>query len=347
MDTFQLRKSFLGNQSQLAVLSKILILISSFVIYNFTLHFTKGEPDASLFNVAEAKGKAKVCICLADDRFSKADLNISRFQSLEDIKRDIREQAFNITNLNYWQMSALINQMYALEFDYDVIISDLSAYKDAFKDHPRKSVWLKPIFMLDMQHKRPDCTWFVAIDSDAYFWMLKHSVSLADWFSTSSLHEGSFAYHEFERIKRDRNGYYSWLEQNNVFLRIGLNGVFSSPQEGFPSTYGNRQHDFICAGVYFLKNCGRSKQFLKDWVYGPAESTDEEKSVMEKYAFKFSLEQRVLNFVLYPRYREGIYIYSFRDFGSKEGPMIRHVWHPIQEERAPRFLADLKILVEI
>lgn len=47
-----------------------------------------------------------------------------------------------------------------------------------------------------------------------------------------------------------------------------------------------------------------------------------------------SLEQRVLNMVLYPRYKNGIHIYSYRDFGSKDSPMIRHIWSAFRQNRS-------------
>jgi hypothetical protein len=56
--------------------------------------------------------------------------------------------------------------------------------------------------------------------------------------------------------------------------------MFSSPIEEFPNVY-----DFICAGVYFIKNGVRSKQFLQDWVSGPVDSSDEERAIMQEYAF--------------------------------------------------------------
>ncbi len=60
---------------------------------------------------------------------------------------------------------------------------------------------------------------------------------------------------------------------------MGLNGVFSNPAEGYPNLYEDDHNDFICAGVYFIKNDVRSKQFLHDWVSGPVDSSTEERAV--------------------------------------------------------------------
>lgn len=293
-------------------------------------------------NFTRARQEMKVCICLADDRYTDTDMQINSIHSIQELRQYARNLSNNSSELSYWRKTALINSAYAMKSGYDIILSDLSPYRKVFTE-PRPSVWLKPSFMLDLQYKRPDCDWFALIDSDAYFWMSNQTLSLSQWFSTSSLHEASPVYYEFEAEKRDRQGFYNWDEQKAFFL-VGLNGMFSSPAEGFPNVYEDRDNDFICAGVYFIKNGVRSKQFLHDWVSGPVDSSDEEMAIMQEYALKFSLEQRVLNMVLYPRYKDGIHIYSYRDFGSKNSPMIRHIWSAFHRERSRLMDKDLATL---
>lgn len=320
----------------------IFLISSIFLLYSF-FAWSKIANEANI-GIQKLTGSpaAKVCICLADDRFSAADLGLASLTSNEEIQEYARDR---FPDLEYWQMTAMINKVYALRFGYDVIMSDLSAYKHFFKDDDaRPSVWLKPLFMLDMQYRRPDCTWFASIDSDAYFWMSTQSISLRDWFSTASLHEASSKYQEFERMKRHKGGFFPWEEQHSSFLMIGLNGIFSSPVEGFPSSYGDIQGDFLCAGVYFIKNTHKSKQFLHDWVFGPFDSSAEEKAAMAEYSHKFSLEQRILNLILYPRFKEQMSIYSFKDFGSKDGQMVRHIWSQFHQERNPILHRDLNRL---
>jgi len=293
-------------------------------------------------SLTRARQEMKICICLADDRYTDTDMQLNNIKSLQELHQYARGLSENWSNLKFWQKSALMNSAYAIKSGYDVIMSDLSPYRDVFAE-PRPSVWLKPSFMLDLQYRRPDCDWFALIDSDAYFWMSNHTVSLSQWFSTASLHEASPGYYEFEAEKRNRRGFYDWDEQK-AFLLVGLNGMFSSPAEGFPNVYEDKDNDFICAGVYFIKNGARSKQFLHDWVSGPVDSSDEETAIMQEYAFKFSLEQRVLNMVMYPRYKDGFHIYSYRDFGSKNSPMIRHIWSAFHEERSCLMDKDLSAL---
>ena len=293
-------------------------------------------------SLTRARQEMKICICLADDRYTDTDMQLNNIKSLQELHQYARGLSQNWSNIKYWQKSALMNSAYAIKSGYDVIMSDLSPYRDVFAE-PRPSVWLKPSFMLDLQYKRPDCDWFALIDSDAYFWMSNHTVFLSQWFSTASLHEASPGYYEFEAEKRNRRGFYDWDEQE-AFLLVGLNGMFSSPAEGFPNVYEDKDNDFICAGVYFIKNGARSKQFLHDWVSGPVDSSDEETAIMQEYAFKFSLEQRVLNMVMYPRYKDGFHIYSYRDFGSKNSPMIRHIWSAFHEERSCLMDKDLSAL---
>lgn len=293
-------------------------------------------------SLAQTKQDMKVCICLADDRYTDNDMQLNNIRSLPQLRDYIRSFSKNSSELDYWQKTALMNGAYAIKVGYDIILSDLSPYRDTFPE-PRQSVWLKPSLMLDLQYKRPDCDWFALIDSDAYFWMSNQTISLSEWFSTASLHEASPGYYNFEEEKRNRRGFYAWSEQNAFFL-VGLNGMFSNPPEGFPNVYEDEDNDFICAGVYFIKNDMRSKQFLHDWVFGPIDSSIAERSIIEEYAFKFSLEQRVLNMVLYPRYKDGFHIYSYRDFGSKDSPMIRHIWSAFNQDRSGLMDKDLTAL---
>jgi hypothetical protein len=290
-------------------------------------------------SLKEEQRKSKVCICLSDDRYSSQDLQMAAVNSTEELFEFALTRLLPLSDLEYWQKMALINIAYALKFGHRVIMSNLSAYRDVYREQ-RPSVWLKPSFMLDVQLMRPDCDWFGSIDSDAYLWMSKHTVDLWDWFSTGSLHEATPSYYEVEAEKRQRRGFYAWDEQR-AFLLVGLNGVFSTPHEGYPSTYEDSENDFICAGVYFIKNDGRSKQFLHDWVWEPVNTSATERAIIHEYSLKFSLEQRVLNMVLYPRYKDGIHIYSYRDFGSKDGPLIRHTWSQFHQERHPLMNRDL------
>ena len=289
-----------------------------------------------------SKQEMKICICLADDRYTDLDMQLNNVTSLQELHQYASSLSKNSSELNYWQKTALMNSAYALKSGYDIILSDLSPYRNVFAE-ARQSVWLKPSLMLDLQYKRPDCDWFALIDSDAFFWMSNHTVSLSQWFSTASLHEASRGYYEFEAEKRNRLGFYDWNEQKAFFL-VGLNGIFSSPAEGFPNFYEDKENDFLCAGVYFIKKGARSIEFLRDWVFGPVDSSEEELDIMQEYACKLSLEQRVLNMVLYPRYKNGIHIYSYRDFGSKDSPMIRHIWSAFRQERSRLMDNDLAAL---
>lgn len=300
-----------------------------------------GDPSKTLLssNSALAHTKSDVCICLADSRYSTRDMMLADISSFEELRGIINQDPQPIDEWGYWRKTALINTAYALRFNYKVIVSDLSAYQSVFNT-TRSAVWLKPAFMLDMQYKRPDCQWFAMMDSDAYFWMANHTVALPDWFATKSLHEATARYHHHEEEKRIRRGYYDWNDFD-AFLLIGMNGVFSEPYEGFPNLYGGKEHDFMCAGVYFIRNCYTSKQFLHDWVHGPVDSSDEERALLAEYAHKFSLEQRVLNAVLYPRYKNQIHIHSFKDFASIHGTRIRHVWSQFGDMRAWRINSDL------
>ena len=154
-------------------------------------------------NFGRARQEMKVCICLADDRYTDIDMQINNIGSLRELHRYARGLSKNASELSYWQKSALMNSAYAMKSGYDVILSDLSPYRDVFAE-PRQSVWLKPSLMLDLQYKRRDCDWFALIDSDAYFWMSNHTVSFSQWLSTASLHEASPGYYEFEAEKRNR-----------------------------------------------------------------------------------------------------------------------------------------------
>lgn len=294
-------------------------------------------------NFVQTDPDPNVCICLADNRFSERDLSLVGINSESDLLDFITEDPQASKDWGYWRKTAMINKIYALRHNYKLIMSDLSAYQSVFNES-RSAVWLKPAFMLAMEHERLDCDWFAMMDSDAYFWMANHTVGLRDWFSTKSIHEATPRYQEYEEEKRRRHGYFEWNE-TEAFLLIGLNGVFSEPQEGYPNVYAGKKDDFMCAGVYFIRNSQLSKQFLRDWVYGPNDMSAEEHEAMDFYAHHFPFEQRVLNLVLFPRYKDFIHIHSYRDFGSKDGTMIRHVWSQFREMRSSLIEKDINILL--
>lgn len=322
----------------------VFLMIVLYSVLRIVLQPGKMEPPTNQLLLggpaSQRNPRTGVCICLADNRFSERDLSLARVKSFDGLRDFIRQDPQPVKDWGYWKKTALINTAYALRFGHQLIVSDLSAFKSTFNDSRSAfAVWLKPAFMLHLQYERPDCEWFAMMDSDAYFWMANHTVALSDWFSTKSLHEATPRYHEFEAEKRNRHGFYDWNDFES-FLLIGLNGVFSDPYEGFPNVYGGSQHDFMCAGVYFIRNSEMSKHFLRDWIHGPEGSSEEERAAMQFYAENFPFEQRILNLILYPRYKEFIHIHSFRDFGSKDGTMIRHMWSQFGQARSSLIDAD-------
>jgi hypothetical protein len=160
-------------------------------------------------------------------------MQLNSIKSLRELRHYARDLSKNSSELRYWQKTAVMNTAYAMKSGYDIILSSLSPYRDAFAE---PHCMPKPSFMLDLQYKREDCDWFALMNSDAYFWMSNHTVSLSQWSPTASLHEASAGYYEFEAEKRYRQGFYDWNEQK-AFLLVGLNGIFSSPAEGFPNVY--------------------------------------------------------------------------------------------------------------
>lgn len=319
----------------------LLGLLLSYSTMTALVYYMVEGPTATLVptNLIYTKSSGNVCVCLADNRFSERDLLLAEIESDSALKDFIAQDPQSAKDWGYWRKTALINTAYALKHGHNVVVSDLSAYQSTYNES-RSSVWLKPAFMLDLQYKRPDCQWFAMLDSDAYFWMANHTVALSEWFATKSLHEATPRYYQYEDERRRRNGYYDWGD-GEAILHIGLNGVFSEPQEGFPNAYGGKKDDFMCAGVYFLRNSHVSKRLLHDWVHGPSDASSEEREAMAFYAHKFPFEQRILNLVLFPRYRDYIHIHSYRDFGSKDGTMIRHVWSQFSHERSSLIESDL------
>ncbi|KAI3658950.1 hypothetical protein MP638_006326 [Amoeboaphelidium occidentale] len=302
------------------------------------------SPD-SPYEQSTAGNNTQVCIVAIDSRHDQLSQSILRQKSIEDLKK------FTSTNedrMSYMHFSIVLNHAYALKHGYRMIMSNTSEYNNVLNETGLPAVWLKPKYLLDLHEQKEeygDCEWFAMLDSDAFFWMQEHEMSLDQFFSTAAVHETSVNYQERETERLRRGGYFPWSEQSEYFM-AGMNGVIAAGdyEKGFPSKFGDFGNDFLCAGVFFVKNNDQGAQLLKDWWLGP-EQRDEWTKVRWDWSHKyFSYEQMALNSVVSPKHINGTSVFSFYDFNYKDSNAIRHVWSHWNTERIPRMKHSLKTL---
>ena len=288
--------------------------------------------------------ETKACVVMMDSRFRQEDYLAASATSLKELKQFINTRTDKI---GFPQRSLLINKAYSLKFGYDFVISNATQYEFHLKEYPKRhSVWLKPVFIQDVLEKRPDCEWLAYLDSDAYLWMDQHTVSLDDYFATASINDASVGYDEYSAKKLQTNGYYPWKDQQAYFM-IGLDGLNMRDRRGWPSPALSIEQDYACAGVFFIKNCKKSKQLVDEWIHGPADMTPDIQEAYDFFATNWAREQSILDRIILPKHARGMYIYSFKDFVDPDGTVIRHVWSDISEERDFRGDQDLKELLLI
>lgn len=276
-----------------------------------------------LFALPSRLYTTSVCILAAETRFQDVDLYAVTIQSLAELRNFTRSQP----TPNYWQSALWVNKAYALKFGYKFVISNQSEYSDWLLQYPRSPTWTKLTFVLDFLESPANkgCEWIAMLDSDAFFWMNSHTTSLDAFFANISIAEDSFNYPEFTEQKAQyENGQYPWRQQKSFFV-FGKDGDFGPPIVGYPSQYGAKGGDYLCAGVFFAKNDKRARHFLRRWVYCENCSKAEEK-IHEHGLRDLKHEQMTLNEIHYPLYRDGIYVYPHRHLHWPYGEYIHHVW---------------------
>lgn len=178
------------------------------------------------------------------------------------------------------------------------------------------------------------CELIVSLDSDAYFFMAYHRASITDMLQHASVDEHTYGFAAIEDERATLGRYASWATNRSLF--IGTNGASGGgvPYNGFPHEFLNATGDYVCAGVYVLRNTDTARQLLDDWA---ALVTDENRN-------QHKWEQMPLNRVIFPRYQEHAVVFPFNTLTSTSG-MVRHLWRPLADVRNTLAFRDLRACI--
>jgi galactosyl transferase GMA12/MNN10 family len=328
------------------LLSVILIIAHSKLQFDFLsrkMNCKKGyTEDPALYAV-----KTKVCLVQIDDRYGKDDMRIPVLGSISDLKNYYLSLKNESKTIRYCQLSLFLNKAYALRYGYKLIISNLSAYNTTMVITGRHPSWMKVHFIYDLQNKLSpsECEWFSYLDSDAYFWMDRHSLSLDDFIASSSVHEVSLDYDERESKRQSLRGYLHWQKQSQVFI-IGQNGQYDNVDLGVVNKRLDSKGDFVCAGTWLVKNSDKGREIMKQWKDGIDNST-KTSQLLKQYANLHPWEQRGFTQLVYAKYQNDISVFPFRDFNKRDGRAIRHIWSQFGQERIPRMIEALHEIFNI
>ena len=242
------------------------------------------------------------------------------------------------------QLAALLNKAYALKHGYQMHITNASQYESYLKTSDRERDWLKPKYIMSLRDQ--GCEWFAYLDSDAFFWMDQQKTSLEDWFAVMSPEDVSVNYEKHQQIRRENGGRYEWRDHDEYFI-VGRNGVATTPTMLYPGTFLDTDTDYVCAGVFMVKNNDQGMKMMRDWLVGPRDPSlnqDEVDQAYEKYRREWSRDQRMLNRFIVPLHRKGVSVYSYLDLDHRNGNGIRHYWGDFNDIRVPSMIQALQDL---
>lgn len=266
-----------------------------------------------------AEAGSGFCILHGDNRYTTQDIRLSHAKSLGELARSVNE----IGNLTFHQQNIVLNTAYALKYGYHIHLTDYQHDIDTSAYADRHPSWYKLFYPLHVMEKDPWCQWLAFLDSDAFFWMDGHTLSLEDYFATTVVDVLSSNYKEFEKQLQLRNGSFPLADQS-VFFMIGLNG---DPEGGdrWHAGFWNADESsgaFVCAGLWFVKNSHQGSHLLHHWSSG----TNVERSEFLRYRSDFPWEQAILHKSTLQKFRHGINIYPYKYFGAQDGTKIIHHW---------------------
>jgi galactosyl transferase GMA12/MNN10 family len=330
----------------------LVVLVILLICNEFHIHFLFGQTtinkdcwrNVDSTTVVIPPPQTKVCIVQIDNRYQSDDLCIPNLGSLTELKSlylRLKNNNSNQNGLHFWQLSLLLNKAYALRHGYTLLISNMTAYNTTLINTGLNPAWMKVHFIYDLQNQLSptECEWFSFLDSDSFFWMDGHRLSLDDFFATASVHEVSLDYDERESARQAMRGYLPWQNQSQVFM-IGQNGQYDHEDLGNLKKRLDPKGDFACTGVWFVKNSDLGREIMRQWRDGTDQSL-ETRQVLRKFRHHVPWEQRGFTRLLYPKFQTEISIFPFRDFNKRDGRVIRHVWTQFGHERIPRMIQAL------
>ncbi|KAJ3289224.1 hypothetical protein HDU79_004237 [Rhizoclosmatium sp. JEL0117] len=336
-----------GNKIPVCLATMAILVV--FSLLNTSLFWDSAEPSQKRLGINQITPINSVCFASVDSRYSLSDFGIAEFSDLRQITnyitRELEKPLANQTLNQYWTLSLLINKHYALKHGYKIFASTGEEYVQKRAAVGQRITWDRVYQLTDLMSNHPatNCTWFAYLDSDVYLWMKRHTQSLDDYFSTTRVAPESYNYKERELQRNETGKYEPWHMQNESFI-VGRNGQ-DSPRLGYPGVFMGRSDDYICAGLFFVKNNDIGKRLIKDWMFGAPDFTDEERQIHKKAGQElFSYEQLVLNNGIFQRYFNASSVYSFKEFHYKFEGGFRHVWSDSNGDRVPMMAAALKEL---
>ncbi|KAJ3290868.1 hypothetical protein HDU79_002884 [Rhizoclosmatium sp. JEL0117] len=326
-----------------------------FVFTVLALVMLLGVLHASMFGMAgsmphrsvQPKPQNTVCYILIDSRLKPYHHEIAQFTAVEElteyISEDLRKPVVNQTVTEYWTLSTLLVKHYALQHGYKVITSNGEAYAANMTKLGQNDYWGRVHLLWDlMNNASTPCDWFAYGDSDVFPYMKLHTKSLEEFFSTKRVAPESHNYKQRELQRNTTGKYTPWHLQEESFI-IGMNGEFET--KNFPDRkYFTRYIDYICSGVFFVKNNDVGKRLIEDWMFGAKDLDEDEKDIHEKAGTQLSKDQWAFNNGVLQRYYNVTSIYVFNEFNSRNMGAIRHVWSIFGGERIPLMSSLLKEL---
>lgn len=179
----------------------------------------------------------------------------------------------------------------------------------------RHTAWAKVAFIHSLQQANLTCEWFFWLDSDAYLWMSKQTISLHAFKAHGSIHEFTEGYVHAEASRMSNKDPWAGYE-----FVIGLNGFEMPGREyGFPRAFGQGA-EFICSGTFMVRNSPMGFQIMSDWLSH------------QGYETQFPWEQGVLGTAVFPRFKQLMILYSYLIFGWESSTAIRHIWTALREK---------------
>lgn len=228
----------------------------------------------------------------------------------------------------HWMTSRFINRHYADTHQYRFVVSDGKEFEDS--SNPRAAAWYKVLFA--KQQLQCCCQWVMFLDSDAYFRMGNHALSIKQWLVSIAEEKYFSPLVEFGVNMTSQ----TWFPEEplhildppgsetrliGLFPRNGDNldgycgGHFPRKVNYFFPQPPEKCIDFINSGVFILRNSSLTHQFLDEWYNDPS----------NEYLLFHPWEQPRLN-VICNKYRNHLILVPFMELTGPHGRQVRHFW---------------------
>ena len=217
----------------------------------------------------------------------------------------------------YYEATLHINRIYAFRHGYTFLHQ-----KPRERAQPdRHAAWLKLQTIADKL--QCCCQWVFWIDSDSFMVMQDHKLSIEAWLGKQTDHRS---------ITTLLGNMYSIPGPG---IREG-----SDPVALIADNAPYQAIDFFCTGNMLFTRTQRTFDILDYWF-------NKSVSVLDNYMYTHPWEQANFNRLVMPTYREAFWVASSGDFNSKDGDIIRHLWHPYGDEyRTEQSLTHLKHVMD-